>query len=348
MIRVLFDPRFILGPLLLVVAACAPHNVAQFGEPSPLATQTRVFVATELELNNLGPIFGQERPSGLKFIHLDVSIPPTHTPGNIEWPDDVADAATDFVMTGSHVYPSAAKMVEAMRIEGSDRETLVYVHGYNVTFSDAVYRFAQIRADFGLIDNGLVYSWPSAGDARGYAYDRDSVLYSRDEFEAVLNALTVQSGGRVHILGHSMGSQLVMETLRQSALRGNRGMLNRISSVTLMSPDIDPDVFREQAQAIGTLPDPFLIFVSQQDRALSLSSLLTGFKPRLGVIDGPEQVQGLGVTVLDFTELSDGRALDHSVPVTSPLAIKVLRGMMEQAEGGAPDFRDYMVLTQPQ
>ncbi|MEM7598389.1 MAG: alpha/beta fold hydrolase [Pseudomonadota bacterium] len=348
MIRVLFDPRPFVAFLVLIIASCAPHNVAQFGAGSPLATQKRIFVATELELDNLGPIFGQERPSGLKFMHLDVSVPPTHTPGNIEWPNGEPDAATDFVMTGSQVYPTAAQMVGAMRRGASDRETLVYVHGYNVTFSDAVYRFAQIRTDFGLIDEGLVYSWPSAGDVRGYAYDRDSVLYSRDDFEAVLNALTVQSGGRVHILGHSMGSQLVMETLRQAALRGNRAMLNRISSVTLMSPDIDPDVFRQQAKAIGTLPDPFLIFVSQQDRALNLSSLLTGFKPRLGVIDGPDQVEGLGVSVLDFTGLSDGRALDHSVPVTSPLAIKVLRGMIEQAEGGAPDFRDYMMLTQPQ
>lgn len=348
MIRVWFDLRLVLAFLTLCLASCAPHNVAQFGDSSPLATQERIFVATELELDNLGPIFGEERPSGLKFLHIDVSVPPTHTPGNIEWPDGAPDAATDFVMTGSRVYPDAMHMIGAMRHGSSERETLVYVHGYNVTFSDAVYRFAQIRTDFGLIDDGLVYSWPSAGDVRGYAYDRDSVLYSRDDFEAVLTALTVQSGGRVHILGHSMGAQLVMETLRQAALRGNRAMLRRISSVTLMSPDIDPDVFRQQAEAIGTLPDPFLVFVSQQDRALNLSSLLTGFKPRLGKIDGPDQVEGLGVTVLDFTGLSDGRSLDHSVPVTSPVAIKVLKGMIEQAEDGASDFRDYMVLTQPQ
>ena len=344
----MIDPRHLIALLALLLASCAPKNVAQFGPGSPLAKTERIFVATELELSNLGPMFGEERPDGLKFLSLDVSVPPTHEPGNIEWPDGPPDAATDFVMTDSKVYRNARTMISEMHASGPSRQTLVYVHGYNVTFSDAVYRFAQIRTDFGFVDNGLVFSWPSAGDVRGYAYDRDSVLYSRDDFEAVLTALTVESGGTVSILGHSMGAQLVMETLRQAALRGNRGMLNRVSSVVLMSPDIDPDVFRAQATAIGTLPDPFLIFVSQQDRALNFSSLLTGFKPRLGVIDSHDELTGLDVQVLDFTELSDGRALDHSVPVTSPVAIKVLRGMIEQAEVGGDNFRDFMVLTQPQ
>jgi esterase/lipase superfamily enzyme len=334
--------------LLFTLAACGPRNVAEFGEPYAGATRERVYVATELELDNLGSLFGEERPKGLKYLHVDVSVPPTHQPGNIEWPDGEPDASTDFVMVGTKVYEDADHMVSNMRTKKSLQETLVYVHGYNVTFSEAVYRFAQIRSDFGYFGNGVIYSWPSGGDPRGYAYDRDSVLYSRDDFEQVLNELTVRSNGRVVLLAHSMGSQLVMETLRQAALKGNRAMLDRINSVTLMSPDIDPDLFRQQAAAIGTLPDPFIIFVSQQDRALNLSSLLTGFKPRLGIIDGPDQLDGLNVKVIDFTELSDGRGLDHAVAVTSPAAITVLKGMIEQAEAGSPAFREYMVLEQSQ
>ena len=123
-----------------------------------------------------------------------------------------------------------------------------------------------------------------------------------------------------------------MEVLRQIALRGDRQLLSRISGVVLMSPDIDPEIFRRQAQAIGPLPEPFLIFISRQDRALSLAGLLTGLKPRLGVIDSVDQVAELGVTVVDFTELSDGEGFNHFVPVTSPAAMSVLRGMIEQAE----------------
>lgn len=338
-------PLLLLGLVALALAACAPRHVAQRAAPDPAASTERIFVATEHELDNLGPIFGEERPEGVKFLHLDVSVPPTHRPGKVEWPDDTPDAATDFVVTGSRVYHGAPAMSAAMRRGATRRETLVYVHGYNTTFSDAVYRFAQIRTDFGVTAPGVVYSWPSAGDPRGYAYDRDSVLYSRDTFEDVLDQLTEAPGSGVLLLAHSMGAQLVMETLRQAALRGDGALLDRVNGVVLMSPDIDPDVFRRQARAIGELPQPFLIFVSRQDRALSLAGLLAGLKPRLGVIQEPAQLAGTsGVTVLDFTALADGEGLDHAVPVTSPAAIAVLRGLMEQARSGAPDFDDYMLL----
>jgi esterase/lipase superfamily enzyme len=222
---------------------------------------------------------------------------------------------------------------------------VIYIHGYNSTFSESVYRFAQIRADFRADGPGLLYSWPSAGDPRGYAYDRDSVLYSRDDFARVLDLMTRDPNHRVVLLAHSMGAQLVMESLRQVALHGDRRILERINAVVLMSPDIDPDVFRSQAEAIGDLPQPFLIFVSRKDRALSLAGLLTGRKPRLGVTFDREAVKGLPVNVVDFTALSDNEGLNHSVPTTSPAAINVLRGMVTQAEAGERAFEEFMILT---
>ena len=331
--------------LSAVLVACAPRKAAQFAAPSLQASTERIFIATELNLNDLGRQFGETRPEGLKYLHLDVSIPPTHETGKVEWPEGEGDAATDFVLTGSKVYRGAQGMIGAMQRRTPGRETLVFVHGYNNTFSDAVYRFAQIRHDFDYDGPGVLFSWPSAGDPRGYAYDRDSVLYSRSDFQQVLDALTRAPGDRVLLLAHSMGAHLVMETLRQAALAGDMRLFERISGVVLMSPDIDPDVFRQQAETIGDLPQPFLIFVSRADRALSLAGLLTGSKPRLGKIEHPNQLRGVeGVQVIDFTALGGEEGLNHSVPVTSPAAISVLRGMMEQAETGTPAFEDYMVL----
>jgi len=328
-----------------VLSACTARPAARRAAPSPLAHVERVFVATERNLNAPGPLFGRKRPSGLKYLSLDISVPPTHKPGRIEWPDGPPDAATDFVVTDSRVYRDARAMTRAMQRDQPGKETLVFVHGYNTTFSDAIYRFAQIRSDFAVNGPGMVYVWPSAGDPRGYAYDRDSVLYSRNAFARVLERLIAAPGQRVLLVAHSMGAQLVMETLRQAALKGEQHLMARISGVVLISPDIDPDVFRRQAAVIGTLPQPFLIFVSKQDRALSLAGLLTGRKPRLGVIGEPGKLAGVkGVKVIDFTALADGEGLDHAVPITSPAAISVLRGLIAQAHGGAPAFDDSMVL----
>lgn len=329
---------------VLALAACAPRQTAQRAAPDPAARIERVYVATERELDHTRPAFGEPRNSGLRYFSADISIPPGHKPGRIAWPDGAPDATTDFVVTRTDVQPTLQDFEAALRADRKNRSAVVFVHGYNNTLSEAMYRTAQIQTDFTPGSPMILYSWPSAGDPRGYAYDRDSVLYARDDLESVLRFLTDQPGETVTLIAHSMGSQLVMETMRQAAMKGNRALLSRISSVVLMAPDIDPDVFRRQAEVIGDLPDDFLIFTSRQDYALSLSSFIFGRKPRLGVIDGPEAVAGLDVKVIDLTALANGEAANHLVAVTSPAAISVLRGMIAQANAGQRAFQRYMVL----
>ncbi len=329
----------------LALTACAPREAAQYAVAVPEAQIEQVYVATQKALDNNGQTFGERRTGEMQYFRAAVSIPPTHEPGSIQWPEGPPDAATDFVVTETEVYGSASPFIGTVKLNRPGRETQVFVHGYNSTLSDGMFRTAQMRKDFGVEAPTVLFSWASAGDPRGYIYDRDSVLYARDDLEALLKQLTSGANDRVVIMAHSMGSQLVMEVMRQAALRGDRTLLRRISAVVLMSPDIDPDVFRRQAEAVGDLPDPFLIFVSQQDRALGLASFITGRKPRLGVIDNPDAVEGLPVRVIDFTALANGEGLDHAVATTSPAAISVLRGMISQAGSGQPAFQRYMVLT---
>ena len=336
--------RWVFGAVLCL-AACAPRETAQRAAPHPSATILPIYVATERALDRTGPVFGEKRPERLNFFRADISVPEGHETGNVEWPEGPPDAETDFVVTGTQVYENAPDFSRAVRSAHPGREQLVFVHGYNNTLSEAMYRLAQIKTDFRVSMPTVLFSWPSAGDPRGYIYDRDSVLFARDDLERTLRSLTAAEGEKVFLLAHSVGSHLTMEVLRQAAIRGDKRLLSRISGVVLMSPDIDPDVFRRQAEAIGTLPQPFLIFTSREDRALSLAGFLTGRKPRLGVIDGPDKVQGLQVKVVDFTALADGEGLGHFVPVTEPSAVAVLQGMIEQSRTAGGAFKDYMVLT---
>lgn len=333
--------------LILATAACAPRDTAMRAAPDPMATIQPVFVATGRDLDQTGPIFGLERREGLSYFRVDISVPPTHATGQIEWSEGPPDAATDFVVTGTQVYPGADRLLTEMRRESPGTETLVYIHGYNNTLSEAMYRLAQIKTDFDVNMPGLLFSWPSAGDARGYIYDRDSVLYARDDLVGLLRRLTARPGDKVFLLAHSMGSQLTMEALRQIALGGERALLDRISGVVLMSPDIDPDVFQRQAEAIGSLPQPFLIFITQVDRALSLSAFITGRKPRLGVIDSAAAVNRSDVQVIDFSALADGGAYNHYVPVTSPAAIEMLNGIIAHAALNGTGFLRGLSLRLP-
>ncbi|MFK7938248.1 MAG: alpha/beta hydrolase [Roseovarius sp.] len=331
---------------VVLLAACAPRPTAQLAAPSPNATQYPVYVVTERELDQIGPSFGEPRNQGLRYFRAMVSVPPTHTVGQVEWPDPnrPANAETDFVMTDMHVFDERARFLQQVKQDRPGRETLLFVHGYNNTLSEATFRLAQMKADFDVKTPSVLFSWPSAGDPRGYVYDRDSILFARNDLETLIKQLAPNRNDKVFVLAHSMGSLLVMEAMRQAVIRGDRWMLDRLSGVAMMSPDMEPDLFRKQAETIGALPQPFLLFVSQEDRALGLASLISGSKPRLGVIDSPDAVEGLDVTVVDVTALGDDEGFNHAVAATSPFAIPVLREFISDINNGQRPSRQYVVL----
>jgi esterase/lipase superfamily enzyme len=189
---------------------------------------------------------------------------------------------------------------------------------------DGVFRTAQMAADFGIPGPVFHYAWPSRGAPLGYAADRDAVLVARDGMQEMLQDLAAAGAREIVIVAHSMGTQLTMEVLRQMALGGDRATLARLGGVVLMSPDIDPALFREQVDDIGDLPDPFVIFTSREDPALRLSARLTGHEDRLGNIRTIEEVAGLDVTVIDLTGADDA-ASRHLAAATSPTMIAFLQ-----------------------
>lgn len=344
--------------MVFAVTACDTPHGFQVGLPNDDANVRRIYIATQRTAEDVRfsgergemNFFGDDRHREMNYAVIDVSIPPTHQLGEIEWPSDPIaqpNTATDFaIIQGSHIDDAKDFRTQiAAEPSGESGDVVVFVHGFNTTVPEAAYRLAQISNDFEMEWPTVLFSWPSAGRANGYVYDRDSVLFARDDLVALLENLAHTRDQDIFIIAHSMGTHLAMEALRQIAISENHDLLSRIDGVTLMSPDIDPDVFRRQAQAIGTLPDPFFIFVTQQDRALHISSLLTGGRERIGDIKGPEDVVGLDVNVIDFTNLANGRNLDHLVAVTSPDAIRVLRNMMNPDEVNETGFADFLVLS---
>ncbi|PVA11946.1 hypothetical protein DC366_03225 [Pelagivirga sediminicola] len=322
----------VLCAALLLTVSCAPRLVARNALPHPAASIEPVYVATSRKLDRTGPDFGGARSFTLQHFRADISIPPTHETGQIEWSEGAPDTAREFAVVGTRIFANAEEMRRAVRAQHANSEATVFVHGYNNTLSEAMYRFAQMRADFRFPGPGVLFSWQSAGDPRGYIYDRDSVLFARDDLVRTLRLLTQGRGDTVLLVGHSMGAQLTMEALRQIAIGEDRHLLDRVSGVVLISPDIGPDLFRRQVQTIGKLRDPIVVVVSQQDRVLGLASLLFGSKKRLGVIDSPDQVEGLDVRVVDVTALDDGNGPSHFTPVTSAKAVDAIRELA--ASGG--------------
>ena len=273
----------------------------------------------------------------LNYARIDISVPRNHVPGLIELPDPDADPERHF-LTRDVVQLAdrgtfrrmVARTLSSRRAIGD--EVVVTVHGFNNTMGESVLRTAQMVRDFDMDGLTVHYAWPSRGAPLGYVADRDAALIARDGLEQMLDDLRVAGARDIVLVAHSMGAQLTMEVLRQMAIGGNRATMSRIGAVVLLSPDISPDLFRAQAEAIGDLPQPFVIFTSQDDPALRLSARLTGLPNRLGNITSVEDIAGLDVAVIDLSGAEDA-AYDHLAAATSPSVIAFLKGTEAVRQG---------------
>jgi len=75
------------------------------------------------------------------------------------------------------------------------RHVLVFVHGFNNKFEDAVFRFAQIVHDSGAEVAPVLFTWPSRGSVLAYGYDRESTNYHKARKAPPLRAGMESAGG---------------------------------------------------------------------------------------------------------------------------------------------------------
>ncbi|MFN3647612.1 MAG: alpha/beta hydrolase [Gemmobacter sp.] len=329
--------------LLLAVAltACAPRTVIRFAEAPPEAVVVeRVFVGTTRTDDPDGTLNIGKRSFETRYLRQDISLPIDRQAGSLPMPPrrGEVDPRRQIATLAERRFDSdadfRAELAEAMRgTRRGMREAVVFVHGFNNTFAEGLYRFAQLNRDLDLPGVPVHYSWPSKANALGYAYDRDSALFSRDGLEKLLHQVALAGADRILLVAHSMGGHLTMEALRQMAIRKDDKVMRRIGGVLLISPDIDVDVFRAQAQAIGRLPQPFVVFTSARDRALALSATIAREQARLGNLRDVRALAGLDVTLLEVGAFASGDG--HFTAGNSPALIKLLNriGDIDEALG---------------
>ncbi|MCC3244183.1 alpha/beta hydrolase [Methylocystis sp. WRRC1] len=248
-----------------------------------------------------------------RYSLTSIGVPRDHRPGAIERPSfGAADRQRHFTvlakrgMDEQEFYNEVAAHVSG-RV-GVSRDILLYVHGFNTGLDEARFRLAQIVADGSFSGVAAMFTWNSRGGLFNYESDKEAATVSRDALEKLLLGLAQTPGvGRVHILAHSMGAWLTMETLRGVAIAGHPDLDGRLGEVMLAAPDIDLNVFRQQIARLD--PHHVSIFVASNDRALSISSRIAGDRPRLGALDPSkpedrEALDRLGVSVHDITSFS--------------------------------------------
>jgi esterase/lipase superfamily enzyme len=203
-------------------------------------------------------------------------------------------------------------------------DVLIYVHGFKQTFETAALDAAHLADGIKFRGRTMVFSWPSKAGLFDYAYDRDSAMWSRDDFERVLNSVvTSPNAGRVHIVAHSMGTMLTLESLRQLYARHGDTVSDKIGAIVFASPDIDMDVFSSSVTRMGPLGRKITVVAATNDRALALSGRLAGGMTRVGAAE-KAAIERLGVRVIDASDAGWG-IINHDLFLSNAEVRRVIR-----------------------
>jgi esterase/lipase superfamily enzyme len=219
---------------------------------------------------------------------------------------------------------------QALREATADREMLLYIHGFKESFESAARGALTLTEGISFQGEPMLFSWPSKAQLLDYGYDRESALYSRDGLEETLIGLLSEGGvARLHIVAHSMGTLLTLETLRQIWARHGDTFAARLGAIVLASADIDLDLFGASLQRLRSLTPKMTVISSTGDRALEVSRRLAGGVARAGAASR-EQLEAMGVRVVDATEHGGWSMIRHDLFLSDPEVRQVIRRSVER------------------
>jgi esterase/lipase superfamily enzyme len=333
--------------LALILAGCASSGHG--GDPTAFLALAGVHGAMQQEVPILVASTRRDdaRTAGnhARFSAVSVSIPPNHRAGVIERATFGHNfAGRNFTLSSVQDLTETAFLEEiSVRATGeADRDVLLYVHGYDINLNEARFRTAQIIVDSGFAGTPVLFTWDSISRSGLAAYeaDKESATVARDELEKLILDLShVRGVRRIHVLAHSMGAWLAMESLRAIAISGNPDLGGKLGEVMLAAPDIDLSVFSQQLSRVGA--EHVTVFVSSTDRALLLSSRIAGDRPRLGALDpsnpeSRETLRTLGVSVYDLSRLNTD-FVGHNTFAEVPSVVRQIGVQLAAGESSETD-----------
>jgi esterase/lipase superfamily enzyme len=222
---------------------------------------------------------------------------------------------------------------EVLRVDARPLETvfsdiapgafIIYVHGYGEYFAKNCRRAALLQQRLGLDGRMLLFSWPSSSYLT-YAGDAVDLEQSIDELNALLTLAADNIGHeRIVLMAHSMGSRGVVDALKA------RSDAAQFRGAIFVAPDIRRDVFRENVTMLQQKVTDIVVYMSDLDRALWLSTTVN-VSGRLGVA---KEFDIDHTTVIDVTPTGINDISGHLYHMLNPAVIEDLRILL----GTTPD-----------
>ncbi|MFL6291046.1 MAG: alpha/beta fold hydrolase [Thermoanaerobaculia bacterium] len=288
---------------------------------------------------------GRARSGTLRLGTCEVSIPRDHRMGQVERPsiwklEFRADPSKHMVLLGLTPMPPNVffgRLRSAVQ-KSEGKEALVFIHGFDVSFTDAVLRTAQVAYDLGFDGAPITYSWPSQASLSKTAYhaDETNAEWTAPHLEKFLSEVAARSGAReIHLIAHSMGNRPLTAALQRIGARMTGSSKPLFGHIVLTAPDIDADTFRQIASEFSKPGKRTTLYASSRDKALQFSREIHGGLPRAGD-SGPDIVVLRNFDTIEVSAV-DTSFLGHSYYGDNRSVLSDLFGLIR--DGRAPDKR---------
>lgn len=245
--------------------------------------------------------------------------------------------------------------VAALYEDTDERDAILHVHGFNVSFRAGAFRAAQLKSDTGFEGPVFYFSWPSNARFTEYFNDQvDGDVSARALANFMLQVRAeVPEGGQLHVIAHSMGTRVFSQAvalLRDSEVWPNGAPPSPDSglfgAVILAAGDLDSGLASEWLGPPAELAQSVTFLTSRNDRAVRFSGILRNFflrseerrKSRIGFFKpGRGPVIFPGVNVFDISFLKAGfwerfTSINHSTYAQDDFSLRYISRLLEDPE----------------
>jgi esterase/lipase superfamily enzyme len=258
-----------------------------------------------------------------------INVPKKHSTGQINFTRDGRQSSHDYFKVLQAKSLSEDTIIDFLK--KTKRTPLVFVHGFNVKYQEAVLRAAQIAYDLKYQGPIILFTWPAgAGDgffddkmiARTYENNLKNAQSSIETFKKFMSNIQ-RHDLKINLVVHSMGHQVVLPALK--ALGDEKSLTTFINELILNAPDFSANDFTHLIENIKTTSKRVTLYCSYNDKAMTASETYNN-NERLGACTFVEGVDTVNVSLIDALSSGLGHSYYSSRAILTDV-FQVLLGM---------------------
>lgn len=299
-----------------LVSACAPVPPRTAPEPGTLLLDTLFYVSARARDEGRAVV---RLADSLEY-GLVISVHPLRR--------DLHKGRVDFEVVDS-IRLTREAFVTALRArivtaDDTSAFAVFYTHGFGTSLREAWQHSASSRLRSRGTQPWIVFAWPSIGSGvaipttgdpfhTAYRLDSASAAASRGSYGRALTAVHEAVGGaRLMMVAHSLGGQLVGETLMADTVLRGRLSYDPLRALAFVSPDVNAEHFGDVlVPSVRPLTQRLVLYASADDRVLFMSQVVNDSE-RAGRI-ARARIGALVRGGLETVDMTDGAYADSPI-----------------------------------